>query len=297
MRKNKLSMLLVVAGATLAIVLGGCGFGSETGVLKLNLTDAPLVDADVTGVYITITGIEYNRNGSWIEMAGFGDPQKYDLMELTNGESALLGQLVLPSGRYTQIRFKLDVADHDAGVPSNPGSYVEIGGPEAEGGQEVPLFVPSGAQTGYKAVGEFDVPVNGEVEVTVDFDVRKAVVLAGDKYILKPTLRLVVNNQAGTITGTVTGAAGPTTVVFAYESGEYHEATETAAPEGDATWFPNSVSSTVVGDGGAFTLAFLAAGTYDLVVADFDGTNINVVAQKDGVDVTAGEVTAGGTIE
>jgi hypothetical protein len=38
------------------------------------------------------------------------------------------------------------------------------------------------------------VPVNGTVVVTADFDVRKAVVLAGSSYILKPTIKLIVND-------------------------------------------------------------------------------------------------------
>jgi hypothetical protein len=38
------------------------------------------------------------------------------------------------------------------------------------------------------------VPVNGTVVVTADFDVRKAVVVAGSSYILKPTIKLIVND-------------------------------------------------------------------------------------------------------
>ena len=72
--------------------------------------------------------------------------------------------------------------------PTSPGCYIEFAGNTTE-----PLFVPSGGQTGYKAIGHFEVSVNGTVEVTADFDVRKAVVVAGSSYILKPTIKLIVN--------------------------------------------------------------------------------------------------------
>jgi hypothetical protein len=57
-----------------------------------------------------------------------------------------------------------------------------------------PLFVPSGGETGYKATGQFTVPANGTVEVTADFNVHEAVVVADSHYILKPTIKLIVND-------------------------------------------------------------------------------------------------------
>jgi hypothetical protein len=86
------------------------------------------------------------------------------------------------------------------GQISNPGCYLEF-----EDGSTENLYVSSGAQTGYKTVGSFTVPINGSVDVTADFDVRKSVVEAGvtGMYLLKPTIRLVVENQAGQIAGSV----------------------------------------------------------------------------------------------
>jgi len=43
-------------------------------------------------------------------------------------------------------------------------------------------------------------------------------------YILRPVIRLVVDGQAGSMSGTLSGAAeGSNYVVFAYESGEYDD--------------------------------------------------------------------------
>jgi hypothetical protein len=158
-----------------------------TGILKLYLSDAPTDAEDVTGVYITINEIQYDLDGQWITCEEFESPKTYDLLELTGGNSALLGELTLPAGNYAQIRFILDIPEKGSS-PANSGCYIEFADNSTQ-----PLFAPSGGETGYKAIGQFEVPVNGTVEVTADFDVRKAVVVAGSSYILKPTIKLIVN--------------------------------------------------------------------------------------------------------
>jgi hypothetical protein len=164
----------------------------ETGTLKLYLCDAPLDTENVTGIYITINEIQYHRDGEWSTFEEFEGPQIYNLLELTGGNSALLGELTLPAGNYTQIRFMLDIPEKGP-QPVNPGCYIEFADNSTE-----PLFVPSGGQSGYKATGRFEVTANETAEVTADFDVRKpgAVHLAGSRYILNPTIKLIVNNQS-----------------------------------------------------------------------------------------------------
>jgi hypothetical protein len=162
--------------------------GSRIGVLKLYLCDAPLDTENVTGVYITINGIEYHGESQWATCEDFVGPQTYDLLELTGGNSALLGELALPAGHYTQIRFMLDI-EEDGVSPASPGCYLEFADNSA-----APLFAPSGGRTGYKGVGYFEVPANGTVEVTADFDASEAVVVAGSRYILKPTIKLIVSH-------------------------------------------------------------------------------------------------------
>lgn len=240
-----------------------------TGTIKLNLSDAPIDDELVYGVYITITGIQYDLKGEWKTFEGFEGPKKYNLLELTGGNFALLGEMELPAGHYTQIRFMLDIPEQGS-TPANPGCYILFGG---DNGGLIPLFVPSGGQTGYKATGDFTVPVNGKVEVTADFDIRKAVVEAGKsgKYLLKPTIRLTVNNQAGNIGGSITNSTSYSDiVVFAYKNGTWADA-EANDPSGDAPRFPSAVTSGKPDKSGNYTLALLASGIYDLVVAGFNG--------------------------
>jgi hypothetical protein len=193
---KKFLLLVTIVLAVLAVSAASCGQaqapapgpGTETGILKLYLSDAPLDSENVTAVNITIQEIQYHLDDEWITCGEFVGPKTYDLLELTGENITLLGDFTLPAGNYTQIRFMLDIPEMGS-HPASPGCYIEFDGNSTE-----PLFVPSGGETGYKAIGQFEVPVNGTVEVTADFDVRKAVVVAGSSYILKPTIKLIVND-------------------------------------------------------------------------------------------------------
>ena len=162
------------------------GEAPGTGTLKLYLSDAPLDAESVTGVYITINEIQYHLDGEWITCEEFVGNQTYNLLELTGGNITLLGEFTLPAGNYTQIRFMLEIPEK-VSRPTNPGCYIEFADNSTE-----PLYAPSGGETGYKAIGHFEVTANGTVAVIADFDVRKAVVVAGSSYILKPTIKLIV---------------------------------------------------------------------------------------------------------
>jgi len=200
-------LALVIIVAMLGASGVSCGEASGTGTLELYLSDAPIDAENVTGVYITISEIQYHVDDQWITCEEFEGPKTYNLLELTGGNSTLLGELVLPGGHYNQIRFMLDAPEmgHDR---SNPGCYIQFADNSTE-----PLFVPSGNTTGYKAVGQFTVPVNGTVEVTADFDVRKSVHVAASDYILWPTIRLIVDNEAGRISGLITNNSTYTDII------------------------------------------------------------------------------------
>jgi hypothetical protein len=277
----------------ISIVLLGCSFASEeTGTLKLSLTDAPIADAAaVEGVYITISSIQYNQNDVWIEDTNFEGPQTFNLLDLTGGTVTPLSNTEITAGEISQIRFMLDVQEDGSTEEENPGSYIVIDSTGTANGtadNDVihELFVPSGEQTGYKATGSFTIPANGEVEITADFDVRKSVVKRGvkDEYILKPTIRLVVNNQAGTIAGSFTEDTSTYSsyIIFAYEDGEY---ATSEAPDGteDDTFIPfgHAISSASADlTEGSYTIPFLAAGTYDLIIVGVDEEGVYTVIDE-----------------
>ena len=269
--RNFVLALVIILGTLTASVLS-CGEAPEagTGTLELYLADAPIDAENITGVYITINEIQYHINDQWITCEEFEGPQTYNLLELTGGNFTLLGDLTLPSGHYNQIRFMLNIPEIGP-PPASPGCYIEFADNTTE-----PLFVPSGNTTGYKATGQFEVAVNGSVAVTADFDVRKAVVVA-DYYVLKPTIRLVVNSEAGSIRGSIANNSTYTDIiVFAYADGTWAD-TEDDEPVYPASRFPNAVNSGKMSEEGDYRVPFLAAGTYDLVVAGYNGADFGEV--------------------
>jgi len=261
--------MFIILAIALTTFFTSCDKETGSGIMKLSLTDAPIDGADVTGVFITINEIQvHNPDNGWMVLDEFEGPETFNLLDLTRGETSLLGSFTLEGGKYTQIRFMLDAPEIGGVKPVNPGCYIQF---EDESIQ--PLFVPSGSQSGFKAVGPFTVPVNGTVEITADFDVRKSVIRTGGflhRYILRPVIRLVVENQAGRIVGNVTNIPeDKDVVVYAYADGEYTE-DEAADPVGEATRFPNAVSSDRADEMGIYHIAFLAEGLYDLVVTSVE---------------------------
>lgn len=264
---------------------------SETGTLDLSLTDAPIDQQDVTGVYITINGLEYHKqNNDWATFEEYGEPETFNLLELTDGLSKMLGSFEMEAGQYNQLRFMLEAPVRGESTPSNAGCYLEF-----EGGDTQPLFVPSAGNTGYKAVGAFTVPSNGTVELTADFDARKSVVETGTAgmYILRPTIRLIVNNEAGSIAGSISNfpTDGSDIIVYAYENEDYSD-TEAADPEAEKSRFPNAVTSDIADDQNSYKLHYLAPMTYDLVVVRYlDGQFQEVLQVVEDVAVESRETT------
>jgi len=104
--------LLTATSLAVSALLSACGgSGSDTGTLRLALTDAPACGFDT--VFVTIEKVRVHKSGSanegddgWSEVA-LTPAKRVDLLSLTNGALAELGQTLLPAGKYTQMRFVL----------------------------------------------------------------------------------------------------------------------------------------------------------------------------------------------
>lgn len=286
--KKVILVILVIVPAL--IFLSACQKDDKekAGRVVLSLTDSPIDNEDVKGVFITFTRIDFQMDGKWQTFDEFDEPQTINLLELTNGNTVLLGDFNSGAGTYSELRFIIDAPEMNAAPISNPGCYLLF-----EDDTTQPLFIPGGAQTGFKAKGSFDVPENGTVHVTADFDVRKSVVVAGasGKYLLKPTIRIIVNDEAGTIQGNITGtAAFDNVILYAYEHGEYDESEASEPAEGESR-FPNAVSSSAAANG-SFVLPFLAAGNYDIVAGVYvAGGFVSALMLAENVEVIAGQTT------
>ena len=96
----------VGGGGTGAVAGGGSVSGS--GTLRVLMTDAPA--CGFNNVFVTVekvrvhsdTNADTNAPG-WADIT-LNPAQRIDLLSLTNGVLATLGQAVLPAGTYQQIR-------------------------------------------------------------------------------------------------------------------------------------------------------------------------------------------------
>ncbi|MFH7320200.1 DUF4382 domain-containing protein [Desulfurivibrio sp. D14AmB] len=190
---------LVIAGWSAAL-LAGCSGGSgdvavPQGTLSLSVTDAPVADA--TEVWVQFSGVELQSSTHGRQFFDFSEqPKRIELLALEGGGSEwLLEEELLPAGKYEWIRLMVDAE------PGVSDTYLVTATGEHE------LTVPSGDQTGLKLNRGFVVPAGGRTDFTIDFDLRKSLVLDAQGYKLRPTLRLIDNSEVGAVAGQVDVAA------------------------------------------------------------------------------------------
>lgn len=277
-----------------AMIFTACNDDNDTadgrGKASVYITDAPIDDANVSAVVISVNSVEANGPDGWETIEEFEEPVSIDLLSYQNGEAFLLTENEMDAGTYSEVRLILNIQEKIDDQIQNEGSYIEY-----KDGSKEPLFVPSGGQSGYKAKGDFTIPEGGVVGITLDFDVRKAVVKAGNSgnFILKPTIRLVANQDAALINGhfeadSLDSAGYNKVIAFAYENDTFAESEMDEPAEGEVR-FSNAVTSSVVVDGD-FTLAFMESGTYDLYFAAYDenGQFVELIGSYNDVTLEAG---------
>lgn len=233
-----------VALSACVLVACGGGGGGGTGTLRLALTDAPACGWE--SVNVTIEKVRVHRSADagegdagWSELV-LAPPRRVDLLTLTNGVLAELGQMPLAEGKYTQMRLVLAA---NAGATPLANSVVPVGG------GEMALKTPSGQHSGAKMNVNIDIAANQMADVVIDFDACRSVVRAGasGQVLLKPVINVLprfVSGAQGHVDATIAGTA-------------------TVSLQRDGV----VVKSTVPDTAGKFVLQPVAPGTYDLVIA------------------------------
>jgi hypothetical protein len=235
------------------LALAGCGGGGDsgsatpTGTLHVAMTDAPSCGFD--HVFVTVSQVRVNassnagdNDGGWSTIA-LASPQRIDLLSLTDGALADLGQTALPAGQYQQVRLVL--TPNQGNTLSN--SVVPTGGTEQ------PLATPSATQSGYKIISPFTVQPNTLVDLVLDFNACKSIVQQGNGgYQLKPVVTATPTVVSGSISGFVAQAEAGATV-YAEQNGKV-------------------VKGTIADSTGKFVLSPLVQsatqGNYDVVIVE-----------------------------
>ncbi|GAB1483404.1 hypothetical protein MASR2M78_22200 [Treponema sp.] len=262
-----LSALAFVAATIVATTFVACSISDDTATVYFALTDAPVTSGDIEEVYVQFSSVRVHESTSagelssgWISVP-VDSSHEYELLSLSNGLSEALGSIQMKGGtRINQIRFaisKLELVEGDD-LPGDARHTVSLA-----------------SATGLKIVNAFDIPLSGEIKIVVDFDVHKSLVNTGTSYKMKPVLRAIVDNEAGEIHG----SAPVGYMVYAYKSGSDFAVTlSDPANDADAPDYDDAYTSARVREEGNYTLAFMDAGAYDLVlVAIVDGSVAQVV--------------------
>ena len=306
------------AVALAAVALAGCDSMGTTGLtdgdatLKLLLTDAPSdyvqsARVDIGAVQLVPAGsedeeAEDGENGI-ITLTDDGTEGYVDLLQLQNEATSQLAELDIESGTYSQLRLIVDSAEVEL-----------IDGYEfTDGTTTKTLFVPSGAQTGIKLnlggsdgdgddAGGVEI-APGETVLVLDFDVSQSFVIQGNPespagingMLFTPTIRVVVNDVAGSISGTVSKAADSMNVAGL---------TVTADPTSSSTVedYQTQRATAVTDSTGAYTVHFLVPGDYSVTVAADSGfvtdpasqaVTVGEAEDATGIDFTVVEDTSG----
>jgi len=296
--------------AVLVITLAGCGssgssdttMGEATGFLSLGISDGPVHDAQK--VCITFDAIEFKPGGDEPSTTVDLDPaRKVNLLDFQGMNAApLILDEELLAGDYDWLRLAVDAqkgsnggaGDTGGDACDGEGSYIVM----SDGGV-YNLFVPSGSQTGLKLNNGFTVPANASADFTVEFDLMQSITAPpglDPDVILRPTLRLVNNIEAGALTGTIGSelatAEGCEPSVYLFADGVMPNAIEDGVddPEDPVS---TAMVSEMMTDGGMteyhYTIGFLTPGDYEGAFTCDGGTF--EPAEGVGVSIAANETT------
>ncbi|MFN7117738.1 MAG: DUF4382 domain-containing protein [Saprospiraceae bacterium] len=243
----------------------------NNGNVRFEITDAPVDDPNVEGVFVTIVGLEVDGT----PITDFEGPLTFNLMDYRNGEVKALGFADLNAGTYSDVTLIMDFENDQNG--NGPGVYVQT-----NDGVKHALNTNNTLDSVINVSGSFTVDQNNSQEaVVIDFDLRKAITYStsGDTSDynlvsdddLDEVARLITKEDAGTIEGDLDGdlaQGGDVIVVYAYEKGAYNVSERLGNVP-----FKNAVTSAVVDGNEEFTLNFLEEGTYELRFVGYEDTN------------------------
>ena len=244
---------------------------SVPGTVTVGITDAVVDNAQE--VWVQFTGITIKpTNGNAIDFM-FDSAKNINLLNLQGTlYTDLINNETVPLGSYDWIRLHVNAANDgisDSYIKLNDGSIHE-------------LWIPSGSETGLKINTGFELLSAQNLNLMIDFDLRKSVVLSSGTYKLRPTLRMTNMNNSSDITGTIDPAllsaascsdSDPATgnAVYLFEGSD-------TPPEdmriGNAGPFTSaSVELNVTSGNYEYVIGFVPAGSYTLAFtcqADLD---------------------------
>ena len=266
-KKMKKTAFLLLTSA--AIIFAACSKSDSDSSTSANgkssmsiyLVDGP---ANYDKVYLDVQSVQVkattdNSDNDW-QTVPIGRTGVYNLLNFKNGLDTLLGSVVLPAGRISQLRLVL-----------GPNNSIVMNG------ITYPLTTPSAQQSGLKLAINADLVAGIDYKIWIDFDAARSIVQTGSgSFILKPVIRTFTQATSGGIKGVVLPVAAKGWV-FAIAN------------------VADTISSTPAdGTTGLFLLRGLPANTYKLGFRATAGTYRDTTFT--GVTVATGAITDVGTV-
>lgn len=204
---RRITLLMPFAFAAVAIA-SACSDSTPTttppnGATSVLLTDAPFPYDSVTRVDVYVERIEAStstdttrQSEGWVVIA---EPrQVFNLLDLQNGQTALLGATKLPVAQYKALRMTLD---------TRKSSVTAINGPMG-----VDWGFSAGMPMLFAYVERAMEVGDGTGSIVIDFDVGRSFLCPGafctGTLLFSPVFRAVNSNATGSIAGVVRGQTG-----------------------------------------------------------------------------------------
>ncbi len=271
----------ILLAALCAAAAGACGDGTTGGGgparTRVYLTDGPFPWGDIARVDVFVRRIDASpsldtASGGAVDWTTVASPARvFNLLDLQQGTTALLGEGDLPAGRYRAVRVVINTAL--SRVVRNDGSLAPVQWPVA-GELALHAYVEHA----------LDVPAAG-ASIVIDFDVGRTFLEDGaGGFVFIPWIRAVNESATGSVAGTVRAHSIEGVL-------EPFPGAHIMVLRDDSTVPQLGAPTVIIGTGrtdaqGRFTVAYLTAGQYRVVAEDPAYRTLR--AGSDRVSVTAG---------
>lgn len=289
MRRARLALALGLAAlAACSSTEIGPGAGpDQDGKTSVLLTDAPFpfdgiarVDIHVREIALSTSLDTSDAAPEWVVVSS--PDRTFNLLDLQNGATALLGEAVIPPGQYRAVRLVFDPTR--SSMTTTGGEAV---GAAAGPGEPGINWQAKGERPSLFALVEeaLEIGANGE-DVVVDFDVGRSFLYDGaGGFTFLPNLRAITRAGSGAVTGRLVRAEDDAPIARAVVS--VHIAPDSGSQVGPLLATTRSAAD------GRFTASFLLPRRYRIVAEDLartlSGTSA-VVEVKAGQTADAGEI-------
>jgi len=239
---------------------------------KISMTDAPIDNSEVSGMFITVTQVKLDGQ----VYDGFKGKKTFNIMAMQNGSSEILFDGDLSNRTYNEIEFVLDTKTDAQG--NSPGTYIMTK-------TQTKKAIKSNTSTDEMKLTlkkSTQVVANNANDFVVDFDLRKSVTqeTTGEYKFssdaeLSNSLRIVQRNQSAIVKGKIDTANFSNydkVIAYVYVKGSFDKSKETQAYGADKIYFRNAVSSSAIINNN-FGFYFLEKGNYELQFAGYKDTN------------------------